>query len=199
MRTPYPTIAPAPHAATAAQALHIAHSNVYAALGAMCLLAWFILHRFAAHRHPVIEWLGWACLAASGLIFAATLGVVGRWCSDVNNVTANWLSTWTGDNSFSDDHLGLLTVLAFIDVAFAITVTVDLAMHFRKNGINAKGRVQRHPRWGTLEESFNKWGWFGLGPLSATMPGQAGAWVVTWLTLLSETISHFLGSLIGMG
>ncbi|ACU71782.1 hypothetical protein Caci_2873 [Catenulispora acidiphila DSM 44928] len=198
MRTFYPTINPN-HPATAAAALHLAHGNVYAALGAICLLAWFILHRFAAHRHPVVEWLSWACLAASGLIFAATLGVVGKWCANVNNLTANWLSKWTGDPTFANDHLGLLTVLAFVDVAFAITVTADLIAHLRRNGVGANGRPKRHPRWGAMEESFNKWGWFGLGPLAATMPGTAGVWVVTWLTLLSETISHFLGSLVGLG
>jgi hypothetical protein len=199
MHPPYPTISPGAPTTTAAQALHLTHNTLGAAIGVVCIVAWFVLHRFAAHRHPVIEWIARACLAAAGVALAASLGVVATWVGNANNVTANWLSSWLGDPTFTAKHWGLLTILAIIDVAFAVTVTVDLIRHLsKKGGMAAGGKPQRHPHWGAMEEMFNKYGWFGLGPLAATLPAPFGLWVVTWLTLLSETIGHALGGLFGM-
>lgn len=195
-----PTIlaAPTPHAETAAAALQLTHGNLYAALGAVCVLGWFVIHRFAAHRHPVAEWIAKICLLAGGVVLAVCVGVVAKWVANVNDTTANWLSSWFGDPTFSAKHWGALTVLAVIDVVFVATTTYDLIRHVGgKKGGSGGGRSNSH--WGALEVTANKYGWIGLGPLAATLPAPFGLWVVTWLTLLSEQIAHALGGLFGMG
>lgn len=193
--------APVTRPETAAAALQLTHGNVYAALGAVCVLAWFVLHRFAAHRHPVAEWAAKLCLLAGGFVLAVAIGVVAKWVANVNGATANLLSSWTGDPTFSAKGWGLLTVLAVIDVVFVATTTYDLIRHVTgKKGAGGGGGARGvHPHWGALEVTANKYGWIGLGPLSATLPAPFGLWVVTWLTLLSETVAHFLGGFFGMG
>jgi hypothetical protein len=199
MRLPHPTITPTTPPPTAAEALHLTHGNLYAALGAVCVLAWFVIHRFAAHRHPVAEWIAKICLLAGGVVLAVCVGVVAKWVANINNATANWMSGWFGDPTFSAKHWGVLTVLAVIDVVFVATTTWDLVRHMSgKKGAGGSGKMaQSH--WGSLEHTANKYGWIGLGPLAATLPNPFGLWVVTWLTLLSEAIAHTLGHLFGMG
>lgn len=198
MRIPIPTALPNTPASTAARAVQITHGNLYVSVGVALLAMWFVLHRFAAHRHPVVEWFAKAFLTAAGVAFAVSVGVIAKWVANVNDLTARWLTNWTGDPSFANKHLGLLTVLAFVDWVFAIVVTVDLINHLRTKGINASGRPQRHPRWGAMEESFNKWGWFGLGPLAATLPARLGLTVMTLLMLLTEWLTHLIGPYIGL-
>lgn len=199
MRTPILTALPNTPASTAARAVQITHGNLYAALGVALLAVWFVLHRFAVHRHPVVEMVARAFLAAGGVVLAVSVGVVAKWVANANDLTARWLSSWTGDPHFADMHLGLLTLLAFVDVAFAIAVLVDLVSHLRANGLSASGRPKRHPRWGAMEESFNKWGWFGLGPLAATLPARLGLTVMTLLMLLTESLTHLIGPYVGLG
>lgn len=198
MRTPILTALPNTPASTAAHAVQITHGNLYASLGVALLVVWFVLHRFATHRHPIIEGFARFFLAAAGVVFAVSVGVIAKWVANVNDLTARWLTSWTGDPHFANNHLGFLTVVAFVDVAFAAVVLVDLVQHFRQNGLNAKGRVQRHPRWGAMEESFNKWGWFGLGPLAATLPARLGLTVMTLLMLLTEWLTHLIGPYVGL-
>lgn len=200
MTTPPLAIAPGIPAPTAAEALHLTHGNLYAALGVVCILAWFVIHRFAAHRHPVAEMVAKICLLAGGVVLAVCVGVVAKWVANVNDATASWLSNWLGDPTFSAKHWGLLTVLAVIDVVFVGFTTWDVIRQFRgrKGGASGGGRVaQSH--WGALEHAANRYGWIGLGPLAATLPNPFGLWVVTWLTLLSEAVAHALGHLFGMG
>lgn len=196
MHIPTPMIYPGPHPATAAQALELNHGNAGVAIGVILIIAWFITHRFAAHRHPVVEWIAKALLLAAGVALAVSIGAIAKWVADINDSTANWLSDKTGDPTFANLHLGLLTVLAIVDVAFALSVTVDLIRHLRNKG--GSGNVKYHPRWGSMEDLFNRYGWFGLGPLSATLPGQIGVWVATLLALLSEQITHAVGNLFGL-
>lgn len=193
--------APLTPASTAAQAMNLSHSKLYAALGAVCVLAWFVIHHFAAHRHPVAEWIAKVCLVAGGVVLAVSVGGVAGWIGSVNDTTASWLSSWLGDPTFANKHWGLLTILAVIDVAFVLATTYDLIRHMtaKKGGGGAGGIKSVHPRWGTLESTANKYGWFGLGPLAVTLPAPFGLWVVTWLSLLSEAIAHFLGKMFGMG
>lgn len=206
MSPPTLTAAPIGQPETAAAALNLTHGNLYAALGAVCILAWFVLHRFTAHRHPVAEFAAKVCLLAGGVVLAVSLGVVAQWVGNANQVTANWLSNWLSDSTFAAKGWGLLTVLAVIDVAFVVATTYDLIRHVtgKKGGAAGPGAAPRatrsaHPHWGALEATANKYGWIGLGPLATTLPAPFGLWVVTWLTLLSETIAHFLGHLFGMG
>lgn len=201
-----PTIltAPAGQPATAAAALHMTHGNLYAALGAVCILAWFVIHRFAGHRHPAAAWGAKVCLVAGGVVLAVSVGAVANWIGNANAVTANWLSAWFGDPTFAAKRWGLLTVLAVIDVVFVVATTYDLIRHLtaKKGAANTGGGGAvraAHPRWGALETLANKYGWFGLGPLAVTLPAPFGLWVVTWLTLLSEAVAHMLGKLFGMG
>lgn len=199
MNAPPLTALPVTRPATAAEALHLTHGNLYAALGAVCVLAWFVLHRFAAHRHPVVEIVAKVCLLAGGVVLAVCVGVVAKWVANINDATASWLSNRLGDPTFSDKHLGFLTVLAVIDVVFVGFTIYDVVRQLRgkKNG-GGGGRVAQ-PHWGALEHTAHRYGWIGLGPLAATLPGPFGLWVVTWLTLLSEAIAHTLGRLFGMG
>lgn len=197
MSPPIPSAAPIAPASTAAQALQLTHGRLYVSLGIALLAVWFVLHRFAAHRHPVVEWFAKAFLAAAGVVLAVSVGVIAKWVANVNNATANWLTDRTGDSSFANHHIGFLTVLAFVDVAFAVSVTIDVINHLRNK--RGGGNVKYHPRWGSMEDLFNKYGWFGLGPLAATLPGQLGLWVMTLLMLLSEALTHLIGPYIGMG
>lgn len=200
---PPPTLltAPVPRPDTAAAALQLTHGNLYAALGAVCVLAWFVIHRFAAHRHPVAEWIAKVCLLAGGVVLAVSIGAVANWVANINGATANLLSSWTGDPTFSAKHWGLLTILAVIDVVFVLATTYDLIRHLtaKKGAGGGGGARTAHPHWGTLEVTANKYGWISLGPLAATLPAPFGLWVVTWLTLLSEAVAHFFGNLFGMG
>lgn len=198
MRIPILTALPNTPASTAARAVQITHGNLYVSLGVALLAVWFVLHRFAAHRHPIVEAIARAFLAAAGVALAVSVGVIAKWVANVNDLTARWLTNWTGDPHFANNHLGLLTVLAFVDVAFAVAVLVDLFNHFRANGLGASGRPKRHPRWGAMEESFNKWGWFGLGPLAATLPARLGLTVMTLLMLLTEWLTHLIGPYVGL-
>lgn len=194
-----PTYSPAP--ATTAAALHLAHGNLYAALGAVCVLAWFVTHRFAAHRHPIAEWIAKVFLVAGGVVLAVSIGAVAKWIGNANALTARWLSAWTGDPTFTAKGWGALTVLAVIDVVFVASTTYDLLRQLSAKKSGAAGGPARttHPRWGALEAMANKYGWFGLGPLAVTLPAPFGLWVVGLLTLLSEYVSHLLGHLFGMG
>lgn len=199
MRIPTPMISPGPRPATAAEALHLTNGNLYAALGAVCILAWFVIHRFAAHRHPIAEIVAKICLLAGGVVLAVCVGVVAKWVANINDATANWLSNWLGDPTFSAKHWGFLTVLAVIDVIFVGFTIWDVFRNLRgkKGGSGGGGRVaQSH--WGALEHTAHRYGWISLGPLAATLPNPFGLWIVTWLTLLSEAIAHGLGHLFGM-
>lgn len=188
-----------PHAptSTAAEALHLTHGTLFASIGLVFTAVWFVLHRFAAHRHPVAEFIARVFLVAAGVAFAASVGVVAKWVASANDLTASWLTSWTGDSGFANDHLGALTILAFVDVAFAVSVTYDLIKHLTNKG--GSGKVGHHPRWARLEDTFNKYGWFGLGPLAATLPGQFGLWVATLLTLMSEQLARVIGPYVGLG
>lgn len=195
MYPPYPMISPTTPPPTAAEALHLTHGNLYAALGVVCILAWFVIHRFAAHRHPIAEIVAKICLLAGGVVLAVCIGVVAKWVANINDATASWLSNWFGDPTFSAKHWGLLTVLAVIDVVFVGFTIYDVIRQL--GGKKGGGRVaQSH--WGTLEHTAHRFGWVGLGPLAATLPNPFGLWVVTWLTLLSETVAHLLGQMFGM-
>lgn len=198
MRIPILAGLPNTPASTAARAVQITHGNLYAALGVAFLVVWFVLHRFAVHRHPLVEMFAKAFLAAAGVVLAVSVGVIAKWVASANDLTARWLTSWTGDPHFASLHLGLLTLLAVIDVAFAIAVLVDLVNHFRLNGLGANGRPKRPPKWGAMEESFNKWGWFGLGPLAAALPARLGLTVMTLLMLLTEWLTHLIGPYVGL-
>lgn len=192
-----PTLTALPHtpANTAAVALNLTHGTLVFAFGAVFLGIWFALHRYAAHRHPGAEHAAKVFLVAAGVVFSLS-PVVAKAVANVNDFTARVLSDKTHDQSFANDHLGILSVLAFVVVAFAAAVTVDVVKHiFNKGGT---GKVNHGPRWARLEESFNKWGWFGLAPLSATLPGSFGLGVLTILTMLTEWLANHIGPYIGL-
>lgn len=183
--------------ATAAAVLNVTHSKLFAALGVLAILAWYIVHRHASHRHPAGEVVAKVLLVVGGVILAVTVGAVADWINTANDTTANWFTAWTGDNTFANRHLGLLTLLAIVDVAFVAFTTWDLLAGLKKNA-NSGGR-RAGARWGAAEHTANKYGWFGLGPLAVTLPAPFGLWIMSGLTLLAEWVGALLGKLVGIG
>lgn len=189
--------------ATAAGVLTAAHATLTAAVGVICLIAWYITHRHAAHRHPVAEVIAKVLLVVGGVILAVTVGITTGWITKLNQATANWLSAAAKDPTFSTHHLGALSFLAMVDVAFVAFTTWDLiqkSVKRRRAGGNAGAVAPGGAgRWGAAEHVANKYGWFGLGPLAVTLPGAMGVWVLTVLTGLATFVAHLVGSPFGLG
>lgn len=183
---------------TGAAVLSINHGNLYAALGFICILVWYVLHRHAAHRHPILEAVASVILTAGGVIFAASIGTVGHWVSALNDTSAGWLSSLTHNSSFADSHLGLLTAAAFINLAFVVAGAYHLFERIKASLDKEKG--SRNASGGTGGSArTHRLAWFGVGPLSVALPGPVGVTVLTVLTMLSTAISHPLGKLFGLG
>lgn len=199
-------------AQSATLALSAGTQAVSAAVGAIVLtIGWFAHHRLA-HRHRILDLLAKALVAAGATILLASPGA--KLLQSVNTWSAHVLGNIARAAKLTSNWPSSVGVLTLIEIPLVLWAALHLWDVFqgRRAARGSRGAISAitagpgpaasrsgGKSWQWAEHRFERYGAFGVGPLTVTLPGPAGALAALPFAALASLVGHLVGSWFGLG
>jgi len=202
-------------AQSATLALSAGTAAVSAAVGAITLaIAWFAHHKLA-HRHRILDLLAKILMAAGATILFASPGA--RLLQGINTWSAGLLRDAARATQLTSNWPSSVGILTLIEIPLLLWAALHLwdavqgrrAARSRTGAGSGPAAITAGPgaaagrsggkSWQWIEHRFEKYGAIGVGPLTVTLPGPAGAMAAVPFAALAAEIGHLVGSWFGLG